>query len=123
VFSIIEAANARDGRIIGVDGDQAALSDRIITSAMKNLEAAVYDEIAAFYNGRFNGGRQLTYKAANNGVGLPMATSRFRTFNQSQYNTIFGKVSRGEINIPNFTSAETADGLNVSLVTVNLVDG
>ena len=95
--SVMAAAEQTGGKVIGVDIDQSGESQAVITSAMKMLQSSVYDSIAAFYSGRFPGGQTLVFHAANNGIGLPMDTSRFRTFNKTGYESIFCRLSNGSI--------------------------
>ena len=76
-FSIFPAAENTGKKVIGVDGDQSAESETVITSAMKLLSKSVYDCLDAFYKDEFPGGQTLTFSADNLGVGLPMDTSRF----------------------------------------------
>jgi len=94
----VMAAAAQAGRsVIGVDVDQSGESVSVITSAMKGLQASVYDCISDFYAGRFPGGQTLVFKASNDGVGLPMETSKFRSFNMNDYNAIFQRLANNEI--------------------------
>jgi len=95
--SVMAAAEQTGKVVIGVDVDQSGESRTVITSAMKQLNASVYDCITAFYAGRFPGGQTLVFAATNNGVGLPMSTSKFRTFSQSDYTTIFQKLVNGTV--------------------------
>ena len=95
--SVIAAAEQTGGKVIGVDIDQSGESVTVITSAMKMLQSSVYESIAAYYSGMFPGGQTLIFHAANNGVGLPMNTSRFRTFSNAGYNSIFQRLSNGTI--------------------------
>ena len=94
--SVIAAATAEGGRVIGVDVDQSGDGEVVITSAMKALEVSVYDMLTAFLNGTFQGG-VLRFDASNNGVGLPMATSRFETFTQADYDAIFALLANGTV--------------------------
>jgi len=100
-FSIFPAADQAGAKVIGVDGDQSTESSTVITSAMKLLTKSVYDKLADFYNGTFPGGQEVLYSAANLGVGLPMDTSQFRTFNQAQYQAIYDKLADGTIIVDN----------------------
>ena len=95
--SVMAAAEQTGKKVIGVDVDQSSESASVITSAMKGLQTSVYDCITAFYAGRFPGGQTLVFSAANNGVGLPMATSKFRSFSQADYNAIFQRLAGGSI--------------------------
>ena len=91
-FSIFPAAENTGKKVIGVDGDQSAESETVITSAMKLLTKSVYDCLAAFYNDEFPGGQTLIFSAENLGVGLPMETSRFNSFSQADYDAIYAKL-------------------------------
>ena len=95
--SVMAAAEQTGKAVIGVDIDQAEQSRTVITSAMKGLRESVFDCITSFYAGRFPAGQTLTFTAANNGVALPMATSRFRTFSQADYDNIFRRLAAGSI--------------------------
>ena len=95
--SVMAAAEQTGKTVIGVDVDQSSESSSVITSAMKGLQTSVYDCITAFYAGRFPGGQTLVFSAANNGVGLPMSTSKFKTFSQTDYNNVFQKLADGSI--------------------------
>jgi basic membrane protein A len=96
--SVMAAAEQNAGKkVIGVDVDQSGESPTVITSAMKGLQASVYACIAGYYDGKFPGGETLVFSAENKGVGLPMSSSKFQTFNQNDYNSIFGQLASGTI--------------------------
>ncbi|MCL2126949.1 MAG: BMP family ABC transporter substrate-binding protein [Treponema sp.] len=95
--SVMAAAEQTGKKSIGVDVDQSGESSSIITSAMKGLQVSVYDSISDYYNNRFPGGQTKVFEAANKGVGLPMATSKFRTFKQADYDAIFSELASGRI--------------------------
>ena len=96
-FSVFAAAEQTGKKVIGVDVDQSGESPTVITSAMKGLQASVYDCIVDYYNNRFPGGTTKIFEAANNGVGLPMASSKFTTFRQADYDSIFRALATGAI--------------------------
>jgi len=87
--SVMAAAEQAEKKVIGVDVDQSGESPTVITSAMKGLRSSVYSCIADYYDGKFPGGQTLTFSAANDGVGLPMETSKFKSFSKSDYDVIF----------------------------------
>jgi len=95
-LSVFAAAEQTGKKAIGVDVDQSIESPTVITSAMKGITSSVYDAITDFYSGR-PGGQTKVFEASNNGVGLPMATSKFTTFRQADYNTIFSALASGRI--------------------------
>jgi basic membrane protein A len=95
--SVMAAAEQTGKKVVGVDVDQSGESATVITSAMKGLQPSVYASIADFYAGKFPGGQTQIFSAANKGVGLPMATSKFQTFSQADYDAIFKKLADGAI--------------------------
>jgi len=107
--SIWAAAQDADKKTIGVDVDQSHLSNTVITSAMKGLTASVYDAVKMYYDGNFPGGQELIFDAANAGVGLPMANSRFNTFTQADYNDIFSRLVSGAVTVDGDTVKQVMD--------------
>jgi len=95
--SVMAAAEETGKAVIGVDVDQSGESYSVITSAMKELSLSVYTCIVDFYEGRFPGGQNIVLSASNEGVGLPMASSKWRTFNVSDYSAIYRKLVDGSI--------------------------
>ena len=73
--SIVAAASANDGYVIGVDVDQSGESEYVVTSAMKGLADAVQWAVAKVYDGTFDtiGGQQTSLGVADNAVQLPPA--------------------------------------------------
>jgi len=121
LFSVIPAAEQAGKYIIGVDVDQSNESSSIITSAMKKLSVSVYDKIADFYNGTFPGGQHVVYSAANDGVGLPMASSKLGSFGQAEYDAIFAKLVNGSIVVDNRFDISVEE-LSVNIVSINNFD-
>ena len=95
VFAACESVGG-DCVAVGVDLDQSASSETVLTSAMKNLSVAVYDGITMFYNGEFPGGVNARLDIKDNAVGLPMETSRFKNFTQADYDAIAAKMAADE---------------------------
>lgn len=119
--SVMAAAEASEGaKVIGVDVDQSSESETVITSAMKMLSNSVYDAVKSVYDGSFKGGETAIFNAANNGVGLPMDTSKFETFTQADYDAIYAAIVAGDITIDNDTDKEISD-LGLTKVTVTEV--
>ena len=101
--SVMAAAEATGNKVIGVDVDQSSESPTVITSSMKDLKVSVYDCISDYYNNRFPGGQDIVFTCANNGVGLPMNTSKFSEFTQADYDAIYKKLATGELHVlPDF---------------------
>jgi basic membrane protein A len=97
--SVMAAAQNAGAKVIGVDVDQSHESPTVITSAMKGLEASVYECIKEYYDGRFPGGQNLVFSAVNDGVGLPMPSSRFTQFSQADYNAMYRDMQLNRIRV------------------------
>ena len=124
MFSSVKAAadETENGKIIGVDVDQSALSDRVITSAVKGLSASVQLVLKEFYEGKWDA--ELADNASNLGAaedatGLPTATWRMTNFTLEQYNALFARVKAGEVEISATVPADWA-ALSDANVTVTL---
>jgi len=89
--------------VIGVDSNQKGQSKRVITSALKGLDDAIYRVLKEFYaeDSKFEGGKQIKYSAKENASRLPDDYERFKKFNKTQYDEIFGKLKNGTIDVPN----------------------
>lgn len=93
--SVMAAAEKAGKKVIGVDVDQSAESDTVITSAMKMLKKSVYDTIAAYYSDTFPGGESKTLDAKVGGIGLPDDLSKFTTFKKADYDAAYAKIVAG----------------------------
>ncbi len=120
--SVMAAAEEAGAKVVGVDVDQSSESDTVITSAMKQLSVSVYDGVKAFYDGSFPGGATTVFTAANDGVGLPMESSKFEKFTQADYDALYQKLSGGEITIQNGTDDSTTADLTLAKVKVQYVE-
>ena len=128
--SAAEAAQKVDGKVIGVDVDQAAIIDggygagMTVTSAMKGLYPATYDTL----NDVINNGKWDSYKGKITTLGLvsgddptlnyvqiPMNTTQWGDgFSQDDYKALVKSMFDGTVKVSNDTSAEPA----TSAVTV-----
>ena len=115
--SVMAAAQEIDGKtVIGVDIDQSFQSDTVVTSAMKMLTNAVYALLVDFYDGNFPGGQNVVFDATNDGVGLPMETSRFTDFTLEQYDDIFAQLKGGDIEV----KGGIVDGNEITIADLGL---
>ncbi|MBR5486295.1 MAG: BMP family ABC transporter substrate-binding protein [Oscillospiraceae bacterium] len=94
--SVMAAAAQSNGKVIGVDVDQSSESETVITSAMKGIQASVYDVVKKYSEGQFPGGQALVFSAENNGVALPNETSKLTNFTQDDYNAVFNALASDE---------------------------
>jgi len=94
------AAAAEDGiKTIGVDVNQKADSETVITSAMKGLGASVQAVLESIYSDSFDtyAGKTTYFSAANNGVGLPDDYERFTSFTKEQYDAAYATLVDGTV--------------------------
>ena len=124
------AAAAEDGiKTIGVDVNQKADSETVITSAMKGLGASVQAVLTSIYDGSFEStyaGKTTYFTAANNGVGLPDDYERFTSFTKEQYDAAYAALVDGTVDpIRSFDIADaaavTAEQLQTELGLVKVV--
>lgn len=120
--SVIRAAENHEGKVIGVDVDQSADSEVVITSAMKNIKSAVYSGIRSYYEGTFPGGNATNMTAASDGICLPMETSRFEKFDVDSYNEIFSHLVDGMIVPYRETNVGTCEELSLINTEVTYID-
>lgn len=120
--SCLAAANEADGKVIGVDVDQASIDPRIVTSAYKDLGGATITGLTALYNngGKWDAtyaGQHLVLGAKEGTVGLPTADGswRFETYTVASYEELVGKIVSGTIQISDAIDAAP----QVSAITVD----
>ena len=71
----IEAAKENGKFAIGVDRDQSDLApENVLTSAIKRVDAGVFETVKSYVNGTFEGGTTTTYGLEENAVGVPDTT-------------------------------------------------
>lgn len=95
--SVMSAAEDVGATAIGVDVDQSYISETVLTSAMKDLGSSVQQALANHFDDTFQGGEIVQMNSTNDGIALPMETSRFETFSQADYDAIFGELANIDI--------------------------
>ncbi|MBR4017538.1 MAG: BMP family ABC transporter substrate-binding protein [Oscillospiraceae bacterium] len=99
--SVVAAAGAEDGKVVGVDVDQSSQSPTVITSAMKGLSDSVQWALGKFYEGKFAdlGGTSTALGAKDNAVGLPVATWSLKNWAVADYEALLAKIVDGSVEI------------------------
>ena len=97
--SVFSAAAEAGAKTIGVDVNQKADSETVITSAMKGLGASVQAVLESIYADTFDtyAGKTTYFSAANNGVGLPDDYERFTSFTKEQYDAVYATLVNGTV--------------------------
>ena len=122
--SVMAAAEEKSAKVVGVDVDQSYESDTVITSAMKQLSVSVYDGVRDFYAGSFPGGKTSIFSAKNDGIGLPMETSKFTAFTQADYDAVYAQLKDGKITLvqPSEDNNNPTKDLKLEKTTINFVE-
>ena len=117
--SVVAAAGAEEGKVIGVDVDQSFESTTVITSAMKGLADSVQWALGKFYAGEFAsiGGVQTSLGANENAVGLPTATWSLTKWSVDDYNAKLQDIKDGKIAIDNnYDNLASTENLTLNIV-------
>ena len=118
--SVVAAADAEDGKVVGVDVDQSFESTTVITSAMKGLADATVWAITKHYEGKFSeiGGKSTSLGAADNAVGLPTATWSLKNWSVADYEKLFNDIVAGKVAISDalVLAPESNDNITVNYV-------
>ena len=120
-LSALAAAESVDGKLIGVDVDQAYVSPLFITSAMKELTGSVVQALTSLYanDGKWDdahAGKTTLLGAGSDGVGLPTAADSWRleTYTVADYEALFADVVSGTVAISDAIDA------NPSVVNISV---
>ena len=100
--SIVSAADAEDGKVVGVDVDQSfEARNVVITSALKGLSDATQWAVAKHYAGEWAdiGGVATSLGASDNSVGLPTATWSLTGWTVEEYEAMLAGIVDGSVAI------------------------
>ena len=133
VQSVVAASQEIGGdtkKIVGVDVDQHALSENVITSAQKGLAVSVKLALGEYYGNEWDsklGGKTQNLGAAEDATGLPTNDDawRFKTFTKTEYNTLFDSIKNGTVtprsdvagdcNVESFWSQDIFSNISITL--------
>ncbi len=100
--SVLEAAENQDGLMIGVDVDQCRVSDRILTSAVKNIGPAVTDTLDEYYAAggwsEEDAGQVRRYGVEEGCAAIPVIDTewRFQQIPTTHFFEIYKQMKRGD---------------------------
>jgi basic membrane protein A len=92
----LDAAKEKGVQGIGVDADQGYLGPHILTSALKKVDVAVFQEVKRAQAGNFKGGTDVVATVANDGVGLGKLSAEGQKY-ADQIQQIQDQIASGEI--------------------------
>jgi basic membrane protein A len=96
----LDAAKTKNVWGIGVDADQYYVNNRILTSAQKKVDLAVFTAIKNLKAGKFASGSNLVFNAANGGVGLGTNNKLVPASIVAKTNAIARQIASGKIKAP-----------------------
>jgi basic membrane protein A len=102
----LDAAREREVWGIGVDADQSFLGPHILTSALKKVDEGVFRVIQSVQEDTWQGGQNLTFGLAEDGVGLGTISPRVSQQDRRQVERIAQEIADGNIDIPRELSGE-----------------
>jgi basic membrane protein A and related proteins len=85
---------------IGVDADQSFLGQFVLTSALKRVDAAVFETIQSVVDDRWQGGRNFTFGLEQDGVGLGKINSKVPKEDLDALDQVKERIRSGEISVP-----------------------
>ena len=118
--SVSAAADAEDGKVVGVDVDQSFESPTVITSATKGLADATVWAVTKHYEGKFTeiGGKSTSLGAKDNAVGLPTATWSLEKWSVEDYEALYKEIVAGNVQIDSELVTAPASTANVTVTVV-----
>ena len=119
--SVVAAADAEEGKVVGVDVDQSfEAPTTVITSAMKGLADATVWALTKHYEGKWSeiGGIPTALGAKDNAVGLPTATWSLQHWSVSDYEAMFADIVAGKVSIADATVKYPESTANVTVTPV-----
>ncbi len=96
----LDAAKEKNVWGIGVDSDQSFVNNKVLTSAQKKVDVAVFTAIARLKAGHFSGGNNLLFNAKNGGVGLGKINANVPKNEVAATLAVAKKVANGTIKPP-----------------------
>ena len=97
----IDAARTHGFYALGVDANQAYLAPKnVITSALKRVNVAVYDEIAQALHGTWHGGRIDYFSMSKGGVGMAAPMKGIPASIIAKVNALKTQIEKGQITVP-----------------------
>jgi basic membrane protein A and related proteins len=91
--------------MVGVDSDQYAdgiyegEKSVVLTSAMKRVDTVAFDMVKSQLDGKFPGGKTLTFDAKNDGIGIPEKNPNLSDETVTKVKEVFEKIKSGDIKV------------------------
>jgi basic membrane protein A and related proteins len=100
-LGVHDAAREKKKWSLGGDADQSYLGPQILSSELKKTDIAVFDTIRDTANGRFRGGGNTTFTAANGGIDIGKISPKVPKAIVAKVQAVKKRLAAGQIrNIP-----------------------
>jgi basic membrane protein A len=96
----LDATRERKVWGIGVDADQSFLGPHVLTSAQKRVDEGVFRTIKSVQDGTWQGGRNLVFGLAQDGVALGTISKKVPQADLDDLDQVKQKIASGEIQVP-----------------------
>src|SRR5918994_1464541 len=96
----LDAARERSVWGIGVDADQSFLGPFVLTSAQKKVDVGVFRTIMSVQDGTWQGGRNVVFGLADDGVGLGTISKDVPQEDLDDLDVVRDKIASGELDVP-----------------------
>lgn len=103
---VIEAAELTDKAVIAYETDKSEMSDTVITSAVKDIAAALEETLKLYKKDEFPGADAIEYNAENEGIALEIENSRLENFSKRDYSKILESLESGETVVKRYDSGD-----------------
>ncbi len=96
---VIEAAELLDKKVICCETDKSQMSDTVVTSAVKDIGAALERVLSQYDGDAFPGGEIVSYDVENEGIRLELENGRFTNFTEDDYSAVREELAAGNIQV------------------------
>lgn len=111
VYEAAKTEAEKAGKVVIASNASKDYSKTVITSARKCYEESVIEQLQKAYDGTFEGGKNVSMRAENNGIGLDMKRSKFQYFHQTQYDDIYKELAEDKLEVLSAKDEETIEDL------------
>lgn len=115
----VEAAELNEKKVILCETDKNDMSDMVITSVIKDISGAVNDILTQYKQGKFPSGQVLKYDTESEDISINMETSRFTSFNESDYKYLYRMLKNKDVKVKDHNVGSMNE---LGLSNVNLIE-
>lgn len=118
--AVQKSAETMGRAVIGSNYNQSSVSDSVVISAIKRVQEIAYQNVGTALGNDFKGGEKESLGTGHDGVGLTMAYTTMKNFNQESYSAIYGQMAEGKIKVKGSEISADPSAAGVENVTVQV---